>query len=78
MFDFFFNPKTIAVIGASRQPGKVGYDTLKEVGKQFGIKKGSSVSSIVERMKSGIKVDRELNKRIRNLIESIAKSQEPT
>jgi acetate---CoA ligase (ADP-forming) len=30
-YDFFFRPKSIAVIGASRQPGKVGYDTLKNL-----------------------------------------------
>ena len=30
-FDFFFKPKSIAVIGASRQPGKIGYDTLKNL-----------------------------------------------
>ncbi len=30
-FDFFFKPRSIAVIGASRQPGKVGYDTLKNL-----------------------------------------------
>jgi acetyl coenzyme A synthetase (ADP forming)-like protein len=30
-YDFFFKPETIAVIGASRQPGKVGYDTLKNL-----------------------------------------------
>lgn len=30
-FNFFFRPKSIAVIGASRQPGKVGYDTLKNL-----------------------------------------------
>jgi acetyl coenzyme A synthetase (ADP forming)-like protein len=29
MLDTFFNPKSIAVIGASRTPGKVGYDILK-------------------------------------------------
>jgi acetyl coenzyme A synthetase (ADP forming)-like protein len=29
MLDNFFNPKSIAVIGASRTPGKVGYDILK-------------------------------------------------
>ena len=29
--DFFFKPRSIAVIGASRQPGKVGYDTLKNL-----------------------------------------------
>ncbi len=29
MLDTFFNPKSIAVIGASRTPGKVGYDIFK-------------------------------------------------
>ncbi len=29
--DFFFKPRSIAIIGASRQPGKVGYDTLKNL-----------------------------------------------
>jgi acetyl coenzyme A synthetase (ADP forming)-like protein len=29
--NFFFKPRSIAVIGASRQPGKVGYDTLKNL-----------------------------------------------
>jgi len=31
MLDNFFNPKSIAVIGASRTPGKVGYDILKNL-----------------------------------------------
>jgi acetyl coenzyme A synthetase (ADP forming)-like protein len=30
-YGFFFRPRSIAVIGASRQPGKVGYDTLKNL-----------------------------------------------
>ncbi len=42
------------------------------------IKKSSSVSSIVERMKSGLKADRGLRMRIEELVESIIKSQEPT
>ena len=42
------------------------------------IKKSSSVSSIVERMKSGVKSDRVLRMRIEELVESIIKSQEPT
>jgi acetyl coenzyme A synthetase (ADP forming)-like protein len=29
--DNFFNPKSIAVIGASRSPGKVGYDILRNI-----------------------------------------------
>ncbi len=31
MLNNFFNPKSIAVIGASRTPGKIGYDILKNV-----------------------------------------------
>ncbi|MGQ9570773.1 MAG: acetate--CoA ligase alpha subunit [Thermodesulfovibrionales bacterium] len=31
MLDNFFNPKTIAVVGASRTPGKVGHDILKNL-----------------------------------------------
>jgi acetyl coenzyme A synthetase (ADP forming)-like protein len=31
MLDNFFSPKSIAVIGASRTPGKVGYDVLKNL-----------------------------------------------
>ncbi|MDZ4247039.1 MAG: acetate--CoA ligase family protein [Dehalococcoidia bacterium] len=31
MFDLFLNPDSIAVIGASREPGKVGYNTLKNL-----------------------------------------------
>ena len=30
-YDFFFKPRSIAVSGASRQPGKVDYDTLKNL-----------------------------------------------
>lgn len=31
MIENFFNPKSIAVVGASRTPGKVGYDILKNI-----------------------------------------------
>ncbi len=31
MFENFFNPKSVAVVGASRTPGKVGYDILKNI-----------------------------------------------
>jgi len=30
-FENFFNPKSVAVVGASRQPGKVGYEILKSM-----------------------------------------------
>lgn len=31
MLDHFFNPQSIAVIGASRSPGKIGYDIVKNI-----------------------------------------------
>ena len=31
MLNNFFNPKSIAVIGASKTPGKVGHDILKNI-----------------------------------------------
>ena len=49
-------------------------DTLKHVGKEFGIEKYSTVSSIVERVKYGMKADKGLKNRIQNLAEKIAKS----
>lgn len=48
MLDNFFRPKSIAVIGASRTPGKVGYDILKNIiqygfdGKVYPINPGAS------------------------------------
>jgi acetate---CoA ligase (ADP-forming) len=39
MLNNFFNPKSIAVIGASRTPGKVGYDILKNL-VQYGFEGG--------------------------------------
>ena len=70
---YFNEPRNIAVYLTRH----LRNDTLKEVGVQFNIKKSSSVSSIVERMKSGLKADRGLRMRIEELIESIIKSQEP-
>ena len=70
----FNEPRNIAVYLTRR----LRNDTLKEVGGQFNIKKSSSVSSIVERMKSGVKADRGLRMRIEELVEAIIKSQEPT
>jgi len=53
-------------------------DTLKQVGKQFGIEKYSTVSSIVERVKYEMNADKGLKKRIQNLAEIISKSQRQT
>ena len=53
-------------------------DNLKRVGEQFGIEKYSTVSSIVERVKYEMKVDKGLKKRVQNLAEKIIKSQRQT
>ena len=31
MLDKFFNPKSVAIVGASRQKGKVGYEILRSM-----------------------------------------------
>ncbi|MDO9463267.1 MAG: CoA-binding protein, partial [Deltaproteobacteria bacterium] len=31
MLEHFFSPASVAVVGASRQPGKVGHDVLKNM-----------------------------------------------
>jgi len=53
-------------------------DTLKHVGEKFGIDKYSTVSSIVERVKYGMKADRRLKNRIQDIAENITKSQRQT
>ena len=53
-------------------------DTLKQVGKQFGIERYSTVSGIVERPKYEMNADKRLKKRIRNLTEITSKSQRKT
>jgi len=54
---------------------KLRHDGLQEIGTQFQVKKYSSVSSIVERMKDRIDTDRKTKKRIDELCDLI-KSQE--
>ncbi len=53
-------------------------DSLKQVGKQFGIEKYSTVSSIVERVKREMKADKVLKKRIQDIADKITKSQRQT
>jgi chromosomal replication initiation ATPase DnaA len=48
---------------------------LKEVCREFGIKKYSSVSSIIERMKSEISRDRNLRERVEKVEAKLYKSQ---
>ncbi len=71
---YFNEPRNIAIYLIRR----LRNDTLKQVGEQFGIEKYSTVSSIVERVKHEMNVDKGLNKRVRTLSEEINKSQRQT
>ncbi len=70
-----FNEPRCAAIYLIR---KLRRDCLKEIGLVFMLKKYSSVSSIIERMKSRMKNDRHLKIRIKKLEEKLKKSQEQT
>ena len=70
----FNEPRNVAVYLIRR----LRNDTLKQVGDQFGIEKNSTVSSIVERVKHEIKVDKGLKNRVQKLSEKINKSQRQT
>jgi REP element-mobilizing transposase RayT len=69
-------PKNVAIYLTRRLTGK----KLKQIAEHYGINKYSSISSIIERMKASIAVDRKLRKRIENLHSAItkAKSQKQT
>ncbi len=70
----FREARNVAIYLARRLRG----DTLKEIGKDFGIERYSTVSSVVERMKVGIEKNELLRKRVNHLISIISKSQEQT
>ena len=70
----FNEPRNVAVYLIRR----LRNDTLKQVGEQFGIEKYSTVSSIVEKVKSEMKADKGLEKKIRNLAENITKGERLT
>jgi len=70
-----FNEPRCAAIYLIR---KLRRDRLNEIGRVFMLKKYSSVSSIIERMKFRIKNDRNLKNRIKKLEEQLRKSQEQT
>ena len=50
-------------------------DTLNQVGEQFGIKKYSTVSSIIERVKSEMNIRKGFKKRVKDIANKISKSQ---
>ena len=70
----FNEPRNVAVYLIRR----LRNDPLKQVGEQFGIRKYSTVSSIVERVKHEMEADKRLKRRIQNLAEMITKSQRQT
>ena len=70
-----FNEPRCAAIYLIR---KLRRDRLNEIGRVFMLKKYSSVSSIIERMKFRMKNDRSLKIRIKKLEEQLRKSQEQT
>jgi REP-associated tyrosine transposase len=70
-----FNEPRCAAIFLIR---RLRHDKLKDIGNIFNLDKYSSVSSILERMKSRMKHDRKLRNRIQKLETQIRKSQEQT
>ena len=51
-------------------------DTLKVVGKAFGIDKNSTISSVIERVKREMRKNKNINRRVKNLKDILVKSQE--
>jgi len=67
-------PRNVAIYLNRRLRG----DSLKQIAEQFRIKKYSSVSSVIERIKAAIENDRRLRSRIEKLVSGLNKSQEQT
>ena len=57
-------------------PRKLRHDSLKEIGRQFHMEKYSSISSMIERMKRQMLVDRNLKERVDRVVDGAIKSQE--
>jgi len=67
-------PRNVAIFLVKRLRG----EKLEEIGRQFGIAKYSSVSSVIEKMKREISVDRRLRLRVKNIEKTLANSQQQT
>ena len=65
-------PRAVAIYLLRRLRG----DRLDEIGKEFRMAKYSSVSSVIQRMKSEISRNRKLRKRVEQLEEELKMSQE--
>ena len=70
----FNEPRNVALYLTRRLTG----DSLKQIAEQYRIKKYSSVSSVIGRMKTMITSDRRLCKRVEDLYALITKRQEQT
>ena len=71
---YFNEPRNVAIYMIRH----LRNDTLRQIGKQFGIEKYSTVISIIERVKCEMKVDKGFKERVQNLAETISKSQRQT
>ncbi len=67
-------PRNVAIYLVRRIRG----DSLKDIGVEFGMKKYSSVSSVIERMKGELSKNSNMRKRVEKYETSIRKSQEQT
>ena len=71
---YFNEPRNVAIYMMRHSRN----DTLKEIGKQFGIEKYSTVSSIIERVKYEMRVEKGFKERVQKIAETINKSQRQT
>ena len=70
----FNEPRNVAIYLSRRLRG----DSLKQIGEQFQVRKYSSVSSVIERMKTAMAKDGKLRSRVESIVFTLSKSQEQT
>ena len=65
-------PRNVAIFLVSHLRG----EKLEEIGRQFGISKYSTVSSVIEKMKKDISAHRKLGVRVNNIEKTLHNSQQ--
>ena len=70
----FNEPRNVAIYLIRRLRG----ESLKQIGEQFQMKKYSSVSSVIERIKTAMAKDGKLRNRVESIVFAISKNQEQT
>ena len=65
-------PRNVAIFLVRRLRG----EKLEEIGRQFGISKYSSVSSVIEKLKRDMSADRKLRVRVKNIEKTLYNSQQ--